>query len=537
MPSASIKEIDSAFLQQSSKPKQAEKVWTMLSLWKTAGILQLSNKLLNITYNMSRAFRKVCHPSGDETLDLAKLLTSPVHITNLMGAIEIQFKTRARIRRRDAGNAVTAWVCRSFYNLEDTDHSNLNRFLSSLVERALFELETSYCLQLAEDGCTVEPQTLGRIASYYYLTHLTMRMFQSELGPQSTIPELIDVLTNASEYAELPVRHNEDQLNSELSKSVPLEVNPHTLDSPHTKANLLLQCHFGRLPLPSTDYNTDTKSVLDQAIRICQAMLDVSADQGWLVTSLGIVTLVQMLVQGRWWTDNTLLTLPHLTPYHTHCFRSRAKGALLETLPEVMETCEGRYPALADMLKGELDTNHIEQVYAVLCKLPQIEVTFTLQGYWEGGDGCQEKRHIDTPLQGSRLQDQKWMSVHADQEYVLNVTLARINKNKKTDSKANAPRFPKPKDEGWFLIVGDVQNRDLVALKRVPFVRGRSSVQVSVFTPETPGRVIYTVYLMSDSYLGLDQQYDIHVDVTTPCIEAQVNTELAAELNDLDFDS
>ena len=57
---------------------------------------------------------------------------------------------------------------------------------------------------------------------------------------------------------------------SELAKSLPLEVNPHTMDSAHTKANLLLQCHFGRVPLPSTDYNTDTKSVLDQAIRICQ---------------------------------------------------------------------------------------------------------------------------------------------------------------------------------------------------------------------------------------------------------------------------
>lgn len=39
------------------------------------------------------------------------------------------------------------------------------------------------------------PQTLGRISSYYYLTHVTMRMFQSELGAESTIPELIEVLS------------------------------------------------------------------------------------------------------------------------------------------------------------------------------------------------------------------------------------------------------------------------------------------------------------------------------------------------------
>ena len=42
------------------------------------------------------------------------------------------------------------------------------------------------------------------------------------------------------------------------------------MDSAHTKTNILLQAHFGQIPLPSTDYNTDTKSVLDQAIRILQ---------------------------------------------------------------------------------------------------------------------------------------------------------------------------------------------------------------------------------------------------------------------------
>ena len=57
---------------------------------------------------------------------------------------------------------------------------------------------------------------------------------------------------------------------SDLAKQVPLEVNPHTMDSAHTKTNILLQAHFGQIPLPSTDYNTDTKSVLDQAIRILQ---------------------------------------------------------------------------------------------------------------------------------------------------------------------------------------------------------------------------------------------------------------------------
>lgn len=66
------------------------------------------------------------------------------------------------------------------------------------------------------------------------------------------------------------MRHNEDQLNSQLAQQLPLQVNPHSYDSAHTKTQLLLQAHFSHAQLPCSDYTTDTKTVLDNAIRICQ---------------------------------------------------------------------------------------------------------------------------------------------------------------------------------------------------------------------------------------------------------------------------
>ena len=69
---------------------------------------------------------------------------------------------------------------------------------------------------------------------------------------------------------ELPVRHNEDKLNAELARDVPWPVDSRNIDDPHVKANLLFQAHFSRCRLPISDYITDTKSVLDNAIRIIQ---------------------------------------------------------------------------------------------------------------------------------------------------------------------------------------------------------------------------------------------------------------------------
>lgn len=78
---------------------------------------------------------------------------------------------------------------------------------------------------------------------------------------------------DAEEYTDLPVRHNEDHMNSELAKCLPIELNPHSFDSPHTKAHLLLQAHLSRAMLPCPDYDTDTKTVLDQALRVCQVRM------------------------------------------------------------------------------------------------------------------------------------------------------------------------------------------------------------------------------------------------------------------------
>ena len=80
----------------------------------------------------------------------------------------------------------------------------------------------------------------------------------------------LGVVQDAEEYAELPVRHNEDGLCAQLAKTLDLPSRPMSFDSPHTKALLLLWSHLSRGQLPSPDFATDAKSVLDQAIRILQ---------------------------------------------------------------------------------------------------------------------------------------------------------------------------------------------------------------------------------------------------------------------------
>ncbi|KAJ7417966.1 hypothetical protein WISP_61759 [Willisornis vidua] len=432
----------------------------------------------------------------------------------------------------------------TYYNLDDVSHDTMNKYLSSLVEKSLFDLECSYCIEIGEDNRSIEPLTYGRIASYYYLKHPTIGMFKEQLKPESNIEELLLILTNADEYTDLPVRHNEDQMNSELAKHLPIEVNPHSFDSSHTKTHLLLQAHFSHAMLPCPDYATDTKTVLDQAIRICQAMLDVAAHHGWLVTALNITNLVQMLVQGRWIHDSSLLTLPNIELQHLYLFRKWSQGQRksvhggyqgpIECLPELMAACEGKENVFASIVDSELQTTHISQAWNFLCRLPIVNVSLSIKGSWD--DLVQPQNEVPVPsLTTDTRDDKRWIKLHADQEYVLQINLQRtqMGYQGKQDSKAMTPRFPKVKDEGWFLILGEVDKKELIALKRTGYIRKRNTVSVAFYTPETPGKCIYTLYLMSDSYLGMDQQYDIYLNIVPASSSAQVTTEVCDAMSHL----
>ncbi len=154
----------------------------------------------------------------------------------------------------------------------------------------------------------VLPTEKGCIASEYYLQYSTADLFEKRVLELVSIPSLQNVSTEAvqeklvyllllilcesPEYAQLPVRHNEDLLNMQLAQSIPtaelphlpvgtagedmpIGVAPQALDSPHAKSFLLLLAHMYRLALPITDYVNDTKSVLEQFPRLVGSLMEV----------------------------------------------------------------------------------------------------------------------------------------------------------------------------------------------------------------------------------------------------------------------
>lgn len=65
------------------------------------------------------------------------------------------------------------------------------------------------------------------------------------------------------------------------------------------------------------------------------------------------------------------------------------------------------------------------QAWSFLSHLPVLEVQMSVKGWWED---TQEQTERRLPRAGVNLRDESsWLQVHADQEYVLQVSLRRIN--------------------------------------------------------------------------------------------------------------
>lgn len=139
----------------------------------------------------------------------------------------------------------------NYYQLESLEGENVNNFLSELVEKTLGELvlsgkfeKTSYKRKLdfynngfniklktltgvvevdEDDENSLYSTSLGRLTSYYYLRHTTSRHFARQMSQGLKSSELLNLLCEASEFSELPVRHNEDQENEILAGQVPLQ--------------------------------------------------------------------------------------------------------------------------------------------------------------------------------------------------------------------------------------------------------------------------------------------------------------------------
>lgn len=383
----------------------------------------------------------------------------------------------------------------SYYGLEiSSDEHNtrvaqqmVNNYMISIVDKSLSELSESKCLELHPNG-DVNPTPLGKIMSYYYLSHHTIRYLVAHAKRNASFEDVLSWMSCAAEYDELPVRHNEDLINSQMSSLLPISTDimgqSFPMWDPHIKAFLLLQSHMIRADLPIQDYIGDQMSVLDQAIRVIQASIDTLTELGYLSSVLQMITLLQCIKMARWPTDNPLSIFPGVDPI------SNTAKALVEL--------------------ESLSPQNLKSLAQTISPSPVIQSSFL-------------KAVSVLPILN--------VSVTNVTTLALTVIISRKNPVTEKECRIYAPHFPKSQTEGWFVVIADSTVDEVFAVKRLSWgtAQGRSVdigsrpiartvIRLPEFEYVTSGSGEQVrkvdVMVISDGYLGLS--YKVEVEIPAP---------------------
>ncbi|KAG5458957.1 MAG: hypothetical protein BJ554DRAFT_727 [Olpidium bornovanus] len=292
---------------------------------------------------------------------------------------------------------------------------------------------------------------------------------------------LLEIISAANEFDNVPIRHHEDVLLRRLQDRLPVKVSSNKINSPQVKTNLLLQAHFSRFQLPP-DLQSDQHLVLSRVISLLQAAVDVISSNGWLAPALAAMELAQMCVQGLWDSDSPLRQIPYFTP-------DLVKTCAADGVDSVFALMGLEDEDRARLLAG-FDAQQVREVARFCNRYPSIDLSFEV---------------VDSD------------SLVAGAPVVLKVTLERESDEDEAAAGAAdvgpviAPYFPLKKDEGWWIVAGNPETKSLLAIKRFT-LQTRLNVKLEFVAPKA-GKFACKLYLMSDSYLGVDQELDVDLDV------------------------
>lgn len=379
-----------------------------------------------------------------------------------------------------------------YYGIVEGSIESMKEFLIKLIDKTVDVLVKHKCVQISEDGLGLEPTFLGRMASFYYLKYQTVSWLDSQLKAKMPIRELVRVLSNCSEFDEVPVRHNEDNLNEALASICPYKVEMKKIGSPQVKVDLMFQAYFSRLPLPIRDYITDTKLVIDSSTRMVQGMMDIAAEKGLLSTVISIAQFSQMITQGVWINSSALVNLPHLGEEKGFVSKMASQG--IRHLAQLLSLHRNnKLKELFQAVGISVSKEEMEEIKRALDQVPDVSFHVKAVAY----DSEKEvKAEEGAPFEEGG-------------EAHITVNLKRLNPSQSL--RVEMKRYLKVKDASWWMVIGCEATDELLCIKRL-FFKSSLKRELVVSLPETFGsNPKISVWLLSDSYIGIDQVYNVYL--------------------------
>jgi len=370
----------------------------------------------------------------------------------------------------------------SYYGLQDPTHDGLSQYLSDLVETTLKQLSDARIIEMDEDEGTVAPLNAAMIAAYYNISYMTMEMFLLSLSHKSKLRTILEIVTAATEFESIQTRRHEEGILKRIYDHVPVKMNNPVWDSAHFKAFVLVQAHFSRMNLP-IDLAKDQEVILQKILSLLSAIVDILSSEGHL-NALNAMEMSQMVVQAMWDRDSPLKQIPNFTPEVVKVANKYGINDIFDFMEQMNPEENPNYASLVKDL-GLTQAQLAQAANFTNNKYPDITLEF----------------EVDDP-DNIRAGEPAYLKIHIERE---------LEEDEEFDPTVHAPFYPGKKSENWWLVVGEESTKTLLAIKRVT-VGKELNVKLEFVVP-SPGKHDLKLFLMSDSYVGVDQDPSFSVNV------------------------
>lgn len=313
------------------------------------------------------------------------------------------------------------------------------------------------------------------------------------------------------EYAEIPVRHNEDEINKELQASLPIKFPlSSNWQSSHIKTHLLYQAHFSNFHFPPRfiDYKTDQRSILESCVRIIQAMVDFAFEFRWLDTMLNVLIILQQVFQGNWYYCHPLLLLPNLKKCSIEKLGKELTIPLLQNMLEIymqneISNVQKQKASKVLATKSGLDEKEAREVVNVLLRMPQIQIfELSLQS--------ETQQEILFDLSNPyNVNDPQNLSSGTDYTLVIKLRVFQHS----SGEAAYCPRYSKKRTASWIILLGDCTRNRIEGITKI-HNPSTSIYRIPFTTPTECGPHNLKLFLFSDTYMGIDQEYEVKFHIS-----------------------
>lgn len=402
----------------------------------------------------------------------------------------------------------------------------------------------------------------------------TYNAFYTLLQDTHRLKNLPEILAASGEYRKINVpKPSDNQVMNTVFEKMKKEkcmLKPKFEVPQILRGNLLLHTHLARATdILTPELKTDLQQMLLKTPDLIEGLVEISSHRKWLETSLSTIKLSQCIVQAIWYPNNiseSFAQLPCLTAEQdfkklkTAAFPSTFKGT--KSLAEFVKLSREEQKKGLDSIE-HLSADEKEEILSVVKLIPNLQVDRKL--FVEEDDETDdadddeegEKKKVDDKKDEKKVEEEVvekksgsnivTLASLAESEssvvkapvikpalrgdqilqqdlVTLKLSFSRQNLTKgETVSPVHAPFFPGTIYENWWIILIDrFDPTKPGSAAREPVIHAFEKIanrdqtfnhEIKFMAPTEIGHHEYTLHVISDCYLGVDQEFIVPMEV------------------------